>query len=122
MTMPTTTSRRHPLASLTESEIKYAIASFRQYQGLSKQPAPAQGLVFFDVSLLEDFTTAQKNGALLHLLSSSVFRTTGGFADVPRRANVLVSFNNKPATEAIPAFDEVVAPIAEQVMGTLGGK
>ena len=55
-------------------------------------------------------------GALLHLLSSSVFRTTGGFADVPRRANVFVSFNNKRASDAIPLFGTLVAPAAASLL------
>ena len=55
-------------------------------------------------------------GALLHVLLSSVFRGTGGLADVPRAANVLISFNNKPAQSAIPLFGELVAPAASSVL------
>ena len=40
-------------------------------------------------------------GALLQLLITSVF------PDTPRAANALLSFNNKPVTEAIPFFEEV---------------
>ena len=40
-------------------------------------------------------------GALLHLLITSLF------PDTPRAANALISFNNKPVTEAVPFFDEV---------------
>ena len=43
-------------------------------------------------------------GALLQLLITSLF------PDTPRAANVLISFNNKPATEAVPFFQELVAP------------
>jgi hypothetical protein len=43
-------------------------------------------------------------GALLQLLITSLF------PDTPRAANALLSFNNKPAKEAIPLFEEVVAP------------
>jgi len=43
-------------------------------------------------------------GALLQLLITSLF------PDTPRAANALISFNNKPASEAIPAFEEVIAP------------
>lgn len=44
-------------------------------------------------------------GALLQLLITSLF------PDTPRAANALVSFNNKPVTEAIPFFEEVFAPL-----------
>lgn len=50
-------------------------------------------------------------GALLQTLITSLFPTTA------RAGNVLISFNNKPATEAIPAFTELVVPIAERAMG-----
>lgn len=40
-------------------------------------------------------------GALLQLLITSLF------PDTPRAANALLSFNNKPVTEAVPFFEEV---------------
>ena len=40
-------------------------------------------------------------GALLHLLITSLF------PDTPRAANALMSFNNKPITDAVPFFEEV---------------
>jgi acetyl esterase/lipase len=43
-------------------------------------------------------------GALLHLLITSLF------PDTPRAANALISFNNKPVSEAVPFFDEFFAP------------
>jgi len=49
-------------------------------------------------------------GALLHVLITSLF------PDTPRAANALVSFNNKDITEAIPAFDDVVQPLAAAAM------
>mmetsp|Transcript_142263 Transcript_142263/g.258529 ORF Transcript_142263/g.258529 Transcript_142263/m.258529 type:complete len:523 (-) Transcript_142263:28-1596(-) len=51
-------------------------------------------------------------GALLHTYIASLF------PDTPRDGNVLISWNNKPVTEAIPGFDEMVVPISKQVMGT----
>jgi hypothetical protein len=30
---------------------------------------------------------------------------------------VLISFNNRPVTEAIPAFEELIVPLSEQIMG-----
>ena len=56
-------------------------------------------------------------GALLHVLLSSIYRGAGGaLADCERQANVLISFNNKPANEAIPFFGELVAPAAASVL------
>ena len=43
-------------------------------------------------------------GALLQLLITSLF------PDTPRAANVLISYNNKPVEDAVPVFEEVVAP------------
>jgi hypothetical protein len=56
-------------------------------------------------------------GALLHVLLSSAFRGTGGLADIPRAANVLISFNNKRANDAIPLLGELVAPAASVLLG-----
>jgi len=50
-------------------------------------------------------------GALLQTLITSLF------PDTPRAVNILISYNNKPASKAIPAFEEVIVPICEQVMG-----
>jgi hypothetical protein len=44
-------------------------------------------------------------GALLQLLITCLF------PDTPRAANALISFNNKPVTDAIPFFEEVFAPL-----------
>jgi Protein of unknown function (DUF1350) len=43
-------------------------------------------------------------GALLQLLITSLF------PDTPRAANALISFNNKPVSDAVPFFDEFFAP------------
>lgn len=50
-------------------------------------------------------------GALLQTLITSLF------PDTPRAINVLISFNNKPIIEAIPAFNELVVPISKGIMG-----
>lgn len=50
-------------------------------------------------------------GALLQTLITSLF------PDAPRAANILISFNNKPAASAIPAFEEIIVPLSEQIMG-----
>ena len=44
-------------------------------------------------------------GALLHLLITCLF------PDTPRAANALLSFNNKPVSEAVPFFEEFFAPV-----------
>ena len=44
-------------------------------------------------------------GALLQVLISSLF------PDTPRAANALLSFNNKPVSEAVPFFEEIFAPL-----------
>lgn len=43
-------------------------------------------------------------GSLLHVLITSLF------PDTPRAANALISFNNKPISEAVPFFEEFFAP------------
>lgn len=44
-------------------------------------------------------------GALLHMLITSLF------PDTPRAANALISYNNRPVSEAIPVFEELVVPL-----------
>lgn len=44
-------------------------------------------------------------GALLQLLITCLF------PDTPRAANALLSFNNKPISEAVPFFEEFFAPV-----------
>ena len=50
-------------------------------------------------------------GALLQTLITSLF------PEAPRAINILISFNNKPVASAIPAFEELVIPLSEQLMG-----
>ena len=50
-------------------------------------------------------------GALLQTLITSLF------PDTPRALNVLISYNNKPANKAIPAFQEAIIPFSERLMG-----
>jgi acetyl esterase/lipase len=53
-------------------------------------------------------------GALLHVLITSLF------PDTPRAANALISYNNKPITEAVPFFEEVFAPFFTAIASTNG--
>lgn len=46
-------------------------------------------------------------GALLQTLITSLF------PDAPRAANILISFNNRPAARSIPGLQEVVIPLAQ---------
>jgi len=48
-------------------------------------------------------------GSLLQVLISSLF------PDTPRAANALLSFNNKPVSEAVPFFEEFFAPVFSQL-------
>jgi hypothetical protein len=50
-------------------------------------------------------------GALLQTLITSLF------PDAPRALNILISFNNRPVSGAIPAFEEVMVPVSQSVMG-----
>lgn len=49
-------------------------------------------------------------GALLQTLITCLY------PGAPRAANILISFNNKPAASAIPAFQELVVPVAARLM------
>lgn len=53
-------------------------------------------------------------GALLQLLITSLF------PDTPRAANALISFNNKPVSEAVPFFEEVFSPFFTSVASNNG--
>ena len=48
-------------------------------------------------------------GALLQTLITCLFPSA------PRAANILISFNNRPASRAIPLFQELIIPVAEQI-------
>lgn len=50
-------------------------------------------------------------GSLLHTLLPVLFPE-----ECPRMANVLISWNNKPAKEAIPQFEEVVIPFVNALL------
>ena len=49
-------------------------------------------------------------GALLQVLITSLF------PDAPRAANVLISFNNRPAQQSIPGLEEFIGPFSELIM------
>eukprot|EP00466_Bigelowiella_natans_P000940 jgi/Bigna1/88435/estExt_fgenesh1_pg.C_320022 len=53
-------------------------------------------------------------GSLLNVLLSTNLTEQESFE---RKANILVSFNNKPVKDAIPAFEQLVTPLALQLTG-----
>lgn len=50
-------------------------------------------------------------GALFHAISASLFDDIS-----PKAGLVLISYNNKPVNSAIPAFEQLVTPIAKQLV------
>ncbi len=55
-------------------------------------------------------------GALLHVLLCSLFVDERQRSSPPPVANVLVSFNNKRASDAIPLFGSIVSPAASSLL------
>mmetsp|Transcript_21189 Transcript_21189/g.31583 ORF Transcript_21189/g.31583 Transcript_21189/m.31583 type:complete len:278 (+) Transcript_21189:96-929(+) len=55
-------------------------------------------------------------GSLLQLILSSQSESES----LPRAANVLISYNNKPVKDAIPAFEELVTPAALRLTSPSG--
>ncbi|KAK7383421.1 hypothetical protein VNO78_29100 [Psophocarpus tetragonolobus] len=66
-------------------------------------------------SQLEDlplFSVGHSNGALLQLLTGSLF------SEKTPKANAIISYNNRPATEAVPYFEQL-GPAVRQMMPAL---
>ncbi|WCJ42915.1 hypothetical protein M5689_023692 [Euphorbia peplus] len=55
------------------------------------------------------FSVGHSNGALLQVLTGSYF------CDKIPKANAIISFNNRPATEAVPYFEQL-GPLVNQMM------
>ncbi|KAJ3677127.1 hypothetical protein LUZ60_002851 [Juncus effusus] len=79
------------------------------YDGLLVTGVSEAGISPVDVSCLPVFSVGHSNGALLQLLVGSYF------SEKLPKANAIVSFNNRPATEAIPNFEQF-GPFLSQVM------
>ncbi|KAL5786477.1 hypothetical protein ACOSQ2_008869 [Xanthoceras sorbifolium] len=62
-----------------------------------------------DIVNLPLYSVGHSNGALLQALTASYFSEK-----IPK-ANVIISFNNRPATEAVPYFEQL-GPIVSQMM------
>lgn len=70
---------------------------------------PEAGLASSQLAGLPVFSVGHSNGALLQMLTASYF-----CEKIPK-ANAIVSFNNRPATEAVPYFEQL-GPLMSQVM------
>ncbi|XVF88990.1 hypothetical protein PTKIN_Ptkin19aG0095700 [Pterospermum kingtungense] len=70
---------------------------------------PDAGLTPADLVGLPIFSVGHSNGALLQVLTGSYF-----YEKIPK-ANAIISFNNRPATEAVPYFEQL-GPLVRQMM------
>ncbi|KAF5726123.1 hypothetical protein HS088_TW23G00864 [Tripterygium wilfordii] len=70
---------------------------------------PDSDLTPSDLIDLPIFSVGHSNGALLQVLTSSFFEEK-----IPK-ANAIISFNNRPATEAVPYFEQL-GPLINQMM------
>ncbi|KAM7259742.1 hypothetical protein ACFE04_015483 [Oxalis oulophora] len=70
---------------------------------------PEANLSAEEIGDLPFYSVGHSNGALLQLLTGSYFEEK-----LPK-ANVIISFNNRPATEAVPYFEQV-GPLVRQMM------
>ncbi|XP_031371858.1 uncharacterized protein LOC116187341 isoform X2 [Punica granatum] len=70
---------------------------------------PEDGLSAADLAGLPLFSVGHSNGALLQVLAGSYFSER-----IPK-ANAIISYNNRPATEAVPYFEQL-GPLVSQMM------
>ncbi|EXB74926.1 hypothetical protein L484_018635 [Morus notabilis] len=70
---------------------------------------PQANLTPAQLSDLPLFSVGHSNGALLQVLTGSYFCER-----IPK-ANVIISYNNRPATEAVPYFEQL-GPLVRQIM------
>ncbi|KAL9399970.1 hypothetical protein Peur_008931 [Populus x canadensis] len=70
---------------------------------------PHDGLTASELVDLPIFSVGHSNGALLQVLTGSYF-----CEKIPK-ANAIISFNNRPATEAVPYFEQL-GPLVNQMM------
>ncbi|WOL13822.1 hypothetical protein Cni_G22602 [Canna indica] len=70
---------------------------------------PDAGITASDISALDLYSVGHSNGALLQMLIGSYFEEK-----IPK-ANVIISFNNRPAAEAVPYFEQF-GPMVSQIM------
>ncbi|CAN6204551.1 unnamed protein product [Urochloa humidicola] len=79
------------------------------YDALLASGLPEAGLSALDIAELPLYSFGHSNGALLQLLVGSYFSER-----IPK-ANAIVSFNNRPASEAVPYFEQI-GPVFSQLM------
>ncbi|KAI4377020.1 hypothetical protein MLD38_014716 [Melastoma candidum] len=77
--------------------------------GLLMNGLPEDGLSAGDLVDLPLFSVGHSNGALLQALVGSYF------AEKIPKANVIISYNNRPASEAVPYFEQF-GPIVKQTV------
>jgi len=77
--------------------------------GIVRDSRDAMSLIPSDLPVLG---LGHSCGALMHTLLPILFPE-----ESPRLANVMVSWNNKPAEEAIPQFEELVIPFVKTLLG-----
>ncbi|XAR57549.1 hypothetical protein NMG60_11025728 [Bertholletia excelsa] len=82
------------------------------FEGLSTSGIPSMNLTAAELVRLPLYCVGHSNGALLQVLAGSYFSEK-----IPK-ANVIISYNNRPATEAVPYFEQV-GPLASQLMPVL---
>ncbi|XP_047968712.1 uncharacterized protein LOC125212550 [Salvia hispanica] len=70
---------------------------------------PDNGISAADIADLPYYSVGHSNGALLQVLSGSYF-----CEKIPK-ANAIISYNNKSASEAVPYFEQL-GPVVKQVM------
>ncbi|KAM3275377.1 hypothetical protein ACQJBY_044003 [Aegilops geniculata] len=78
------------------------------YDALRASGLPEAGLSALDIAGLPLYSVGHSNGALLQLLVGSYFSEK-----IPK-ANAIVSFNNRPASEAVPYFEQI-GPLISQL-------
>ncbi|KAD6453692.1 hypothetical protein R6Q59_027840 [Mikania micrantha] len=70
---------------------------------------PNDDLLAIDLVDLPLYSVGHSNGALLQVLTGSYF------SEKLPKANAIISYNNRPATEAVPYFEQL-GPIVSQLM------
>ncbi|GMP92217.1 hypothetical protein CsSME_00042530 [Camellia sinensis var. sinensis] len=69
---------------------------------ISTSGLPSANLTATELFNLPLYSVGHSNGALLQLLTGSYF------SEKIAKANAIISFNNRPATEAVPYFEQVI--------------
>ncbi|GMP92215.1 hypothetical protein CsSME_00042530 [Camellia sinensis var. sinensis] len=76
---------------------------------ISTSGLPSANLTATELFNLPLYSVGHSNGALLQLLTGSYF------SEKIAKANAIISFNNRPATEAVPYFEQL-GPLVSQMV------